>query len=288
MCVQKNAVILAAGTSSRFIPISYETPKSLIKVKGEILIERQINQLIEAGIKEIVIVVGYKAKKLAYLKEKYSNISIIIIFNKDYYKYNNISSLLLAKEYIKNTFICSSDNFFTKNIFLDTWNKPFYSIVKNFKESNEYYVDTNEEGVITKVTIGGNIGKIMLGAVYFTEEFSIKILKLLEESFKKEENKYKLWEQIYIENLNELIIFEKFFENNIIYEFDSLEELLEFDTDFKVNSPYIEKIKNYFNCSIEDISKYTPIDKTLKEIDFKFTYKNKEFSYKNILEVTNE
>ena len=40
-----NAVILAAGLSSRFAPISYERPKGLLKVRGEILIERQIEQL---------------------------------------------------------------------------------------------------------------------------------------------------------------------------------------------------------------------------------------------------
>ena len=46
----ENAVILAAGLSSRFAPISYEKPKGLLKVRGEILIERQIRQLQDAGI----------------------------------------------------------------------------------------------------------------------------------------------------------------------------------------------------------------------------------------------
>lgn len=55
-----NAVIMAAGLSSRFAPISYEKPKGLLRVRGEILIERQIKQLREAGINNITIVVGYK------------------------------------------------------------------------------------------------------------------------------------------------------------------------------------------------------------------------------------
>ncbi|MBQ1982979.1 MAG: NTP transferase domain-containing protein, partial [Clostridia bacterium] len=45
-----NAVIMAAGTASRFAPLSYERPKALISVKGEVLIERQIRQLKEAGV----------------------------------------------------------------------------------------------------------------------------------------------------------------------------------------------------------------------------------------------
>ena len=66
-----NAIIMAAGLSSRFAPLSYEKPKALIEVHGEVLIERQIRQLIEAGIPEIVIVTGYKAEMFAYLQEKY-------------------------------------------------------------------------------------------------------------------------------------------------------------------------------------------------------------------------
>ena len=49
------AIILAAGISSRFVPVCFETPKALLKVKGEVLIERQIKQLIEKGIKQIGI-----------------------------------------------------------------------------------------------------------------------------------------------------------------------------------------------------------------------------------------
>lgn len=64
-----NAVILAAGTSSRFAPLSYEKPKGLITVRGEVLIERQIRQLKEAGIQEILIVVGYQKEKFEYLEK---------------------------------------------------------------------------------------------------------------------------------------------------------------------------------------------------------------------------
>ena len=65
-----NAVILAAGTASRFAPLSYERPKALAEVKGEVLIERQIRQLHEAGINEVYVVTGYKAELFQYLEEK--------------------------------------------------------------------------------------------------------------------------------------------------------------------------------------------------------------------------
>lgn len=39
-----NAVILAAGVATRFIPLSLEKPKGLYKVRNECIIERQIKQ----------------------------------------------------------------------------------------------------------------------------------------------------------------------------------------------------------------------------------------------------
>ena len=45
-------------------------------MKDEIMIERQIGQLREAGIDEIVIVVGYLKEKFEYMKEKYNVIIV--------------------------------------------------------------------------------------------------------------------------------------------------------------------------------------------------------------------
>ena len=64
-----NAIIMAAGMSSRFVPISLEKPKGLLEVKGEVLIERQIRQLKEAGVEDITVVTGYKARAFEYLRE---------------------------------------------------------------------------------------------------------------------------------------------------------------------------------------------------------------------------
>ena len=81
-----NAIIMAAGVSSRFAPLSYEKPKALITVNGEVLIERQIRQLREVGINEIVVVVGYKKEQFYYLKEKFG---VIIVENPEYNTRNN-------------------------------------------------------------------------------------------------------------------------------------------------------------------------------------------------------
>ena len=76
----ENAIIMAAGTSSRFAPLSFERHKAMTVVKGEELIERQIEQLKAAGIPEIYIVTGYKAEQFDYLVSKYE---VKLIHNPD-------------------------------------------------------------------------------------------------------------------------------------------------------------------------------------------------------------
>ena len=81
--MKKNAIILAAGMSTRFVPLSFEKPKGLLKVKGQVLIERQILQLREKGIDEIIIVVGYMKEQFKYLIDKFG---VILIETKEYEK----------------------------------------------------------------------------------------------------------------------------------------------------------------------------------------------------------
>ncbi len=89
------AVIMAAGLSSRFAPISYERPKGTLKVRGEILVERQIRQLHEAGITNIALVVGYKKEYFFYLADKYG---VDIVVNREYATRNNNGSLWRRQE----------------------------------------------------------------------------------------------------------------------------------------------------------------------------------------------
>ena len=98
-----NAVILAAGASTRFIPLSLEQPKGLFEVKGEKLIERQIQQLQDAGIKNITIVLGYKKEMFYYLEDKYG---VNFIINESFNIKNNIESLYLARKTKKHVYMC--------------------------------------------------------------------------------------------------------------------------------------------------------------------------------------
>ena len=64
-----NAIILAAGMCSRFKPLSDTKPKAFLKVKGEIMIERMIRQLIEVEIPEIISLSVIKKKHFLIWKK---------------------------------------------------------------------------------------------------------------------------------------------------------------------------------------------------------------------------
>ena len=75
-----NAIIMAAGFSARCMPLSKVMPKGLFLVKGESLMEREIRQLIDAGIREIIVVTGYLHEKFDFLADKYG---VKLIYNED-------------------------------------------------------------------------------------------------------------------------------------------------------------------------------------------------------------
>ena len=227
-----NAIIMAAGTSSRFAPLSYEKPKALIEVKGEILIERQIRQLRNAGINEVIVVTGYKAEQFEYLKDKYG---VVLVHNPDYLTRNNNSSIYVAREYIKNSYICSSDNYFNTNPFENEVDEYYYSAVFAEGKTGEWCI-TEDDGWIKDVKVGGHDSWIMLGHVFWTEPFSHSFIRILEEEYDKPETADKLWETIYIEHIKELPMKIRKYPADYIFEFDTLDELREFDASYIANS----------------------------------------------------
>lgn len=108
---------MAAGISARFAPLSYEKPKGLLEVRGEVLIERQIRLLKEAGITDITVVVGYTKEAFFYLEDAFG---VKIRVNEQYASRNNNSTLMLVREQLGNTYVCLSDDYFAENVLSTT------------------------------------------------------------------------------------------------------------------------------------------------------------------------
>ena len=224
-----NAIIMAAGVSSRFAPLSYERPKALIEVKGEILIERQIRQLREAGVPEIIVVTGYMAEKYSYLRQK---LGVTLVYNPEFDTRNNNGSLWYAKDLLKNTYICSADNYFNVNPFERDVDGAYYSALYAEGHTAEWCMEEDAEGHICSVTIGGENAWYMLGHAFFSEAFSRRFVQILTDEYMLPETAGKYWETIFMEHLNDLKMKIRRYPNDVIFEFDSLDELRVFDESY--------------------------------------------------------
>lgn len=247
-----NAIIMAAGTSSRFVPLSYEIPKALIEVRGEILIERQIRQIQEAGISPVYIVVGYKKEQFYYLREKFG---VIIIENDEYLERNNNSSIYAVKDILKNSYICSADNYFSENPFEREVREAYYAAVFADGDTDEWCMSEDQQGYISSVSIGGHNSWYMLGHVFWDEAFSTRFTEILEEIYQKPETAGLLWESIFAKNLDTLKMKMRKYPAGMIFEFDTLDELRQFDSSYISNtrSQILKSIAEKFCCDESEI-----------------------------------
>lgn len=280
--MHKNAIILAAGTSSRFVPLSQEMPKGLLEVKDEILIERQIRQLNAAGVSDITLVVGYMAEKFEYLREKFG---VKLVVNEDFDRYNNTSSLIRVLDLLDNTYICSSDNYFSKNVFLETPASSYYSAKYANGATNEYCLELNDKDEIVGVNIGGSDSWYMVGHVFFSSEFSAKFKLILEKEYLRNEVKKEYWEDVFIRNINQLPKLQiKRFDDDEIQEFDSLEELRRFDPTYldDSRSSIIKDIAKRLNVKESELRNFQnlPHDKT--HLIFSFEKGDSKYQYSGL------
>ena len=275
----KNAIIMAAGTSSRFAPLSYEKHKAMVEVKGEILIERQIKQLKDAGITEIYIVTGYKAEQFDYLKNKYD---IKLIHNPEYLTRNNNGSIWAVRNILGNSYICSADNYFSKNPFEKEVDESYYAAEYSEGHTAEWCMTEDENGYINSVVIGGEKSWYMLGHTFWSQDFAEKFLSILETEYDKEETKGKLWEKIFMAHLDVLKMKIKKYEPDVIYEFDTLDELRTFDNTYitDTRSEIIKNLVKQLNVKEQDIINLKPLNSSTTEAaGFEFDCMNSHYTY---------
>ena len=282
---KRNAIIMAAGTSSRFVPLSAERPKGLVEVKGEVLIERQIRQLKEAGIADITLVVGYKAEMFAYLCDKYG---VEIVLNEDYARYNNTSSLIRVIDKLDNTFVCSSDNYFPENVFMNDSDDSYYSALYAEGETNEYCLTTDADDYITDVRVGGRDAWYMVGHVFFNREFSEAFRNIMTEEYKNDTTRKGYWEDLYIRYIDQLPKMKiNRYKEGEIQEFDSLDELRLFDDSYiaDTRSIVVKSICRTLNLQESDVYGFKNIKYVGDYLHFQFKVGDTIYEYNDKTEI---
>ena len=244
-----SAVILAAGFGSRFVPLTFETPKGLLEVFGERMIERQIAQLHEVGVTDITIVVGYLKEKFEYLIDKWG---VKLLYNPEYHNKNTLTTVYRARDCFKgkNTYLLSSDNWIRENMYHTYECGAWYSSIYMEGKTSEWCLDSNKKGLITRVQVGGTDSWVMYGPVFFSREFSEVFFPTLETYYHTPGTEQMYWEQVYADLVNETVaehvpgkhdfpVPEMYINKqpeNQVYEFENLEELRQFDEKYQNRS----------------------------------------------------
>ena len=227
-----NAIILAAGRAKRCMPLSARLPKGLFKVRGEVLIERQIKQIMDAGIQEIILVVGYMAEKFDYLKKKYG---VDIIYNPEYATTNNISSLWYARKYLHNSYICGSDNWFEINVFRDWVQESYFSSIYSSELIDEYCIEMYD-GYINQIKKGGQNTWYTLGEIFFSEKLSSAFCIDLETEYQLTNIKELIIDEYCMRHIDRYKFQTIHRRKEDIWEFDTIDEIMEFDPKFQKNN----------------------------------------------------
>lgn len=267
----KRAIILAAGYGMRMVPINLETPKGLLEIKGEPIIEHTIKQLHEAGVTEIYIVVGFMKEAFEYLIDEYN---VKLIFNSEYSTKNNLHSLALLKDKLSNCYIIPSDIYCYTNPF-DKDELFSWYMVSNLIDDDSY-IRINRKNEIVKLKDKGS-GNSMIGIAYLTGDDCLKVSERLIMMNNDHFYDEKFWEESLFEN-GKMFITAKAMNSNQVCEINTYEQLRDIDKHSnQLKDDAIDTICKSLNIKNENIINIRVLKKGMTNRSFLFTANNEDY-----------
>ena len=191
----KRAVFIAAGFGTRLVPITFNTPKPLVRVHGIRLIDRLIDACLAAGIQEIVIVRGYLAEQFDQLLYKYPMIKFLE--NPVYNEANNISSSLVARYLLAGAYVFEADLLISNPSLIRS-----YHYSSNFlgikKQRSDDWCFRVKDGLIQQEMVGGEGDDIwqMVGISYWDEADGHRLAQDIVDVYHSPGGKERYWEQV--------------------------------------------------------------------------------------------
>ena len=228
----KRAIFIAAGFGSRLVPITFNTPKPLVRVHGQRIIDGLIDACLDAGINEIYIVRGYLAEQFDQLLYKYPMIRFLE--NPVYNEANNISSAMVARYMLSNAYVFEADLLISnpKIITKYHYTSDFLAIKKDRTDDWCFIV---KDGVIVEEKVGGLDCWQMVGISYWNEEDGHKLSDDIKMTYVQPGGKERYWEQV------PLVFCKKHYkvevrecQENDIIEIDTFRELKAIDKTYDV------------------------------------------------------
>lgn len=272
------AVIFACGMGVRLAPLTYDTPKSFITIKGKRMIERQIEQLIEAGISDITIMVGYLKEKFDYLIDKYG---VKLIYNREYKYKNTLSTFYVARDILrnKNMYICVSDVYMEENIYHKYEVEPYYTGAFYEDCKNEWRYIVNGKNEIKSVAIGGKNDYCLVGPCFMTKEFLHKFIPMIENYYNRTSTDNYYWEDVLVQNFAKLPkIYMYKLDKGVIYEFDTLQDIKNFDHEIEsYGSKAVSFVSETFHIKDSEVKNITCVKEGMTNRSYRFTYDGTEY-----------
>ena len=119
------ALLLAAGTGSRLWPLTDDAPKCLTEIGGTTILERLVRSLRSRGFKRLVIVVGHLDRCIRQaLRTSVDGLTIEFIRSPRYRTTNNIYSLWMARNTIREPFLLIESDLVFDTALLDDMLEP--------------------------------------------------------------------------------------------------------------------------------------------------------------------
>ena len=267
----KNAIILAAGFGMRMVPINLETPKALLEINGEALIERTIKQLREVGVKNIYIVVGFLKERFEYLIDEYG---VELIVNEEYATKNNLHSLALVADKITNTYIIPGDVWCDRNPFRKNELYSWYMVSDLVDDESDVRVNRKMELVTVLEKKGGNS---MIGISYLVGEQAEIVKMRINALTNNKRYDGSFWEEALYEK-NRMIVSARVVHATDVIEINTYEQLRELDEDSNhLKSDAIAIITKALDVKASEITDITVLKKGMTNRSFLFTCKQKKY-----------
>jgi choline kinase len=180
--------------AKRLRPLTDERPKCLLKVGERTLLQRTVDAMLAAGIRELVVVTGYRANMIRdFLTETYPSLTIHFIDNVDYAHNNNIFSLWLTRPYTdgRDFLLMDSDILCDPAIIPTVINVGDSALALNRHElgEEEMKVVADAEGRITEISKTcrpGDAAGESVGIERMTADYSTALFRELEQMIERE------------------------------------------------------------------------------------------------------